>query len=274
MRAFSTTYLIEPVFSVILLSRTSLSHIKGSFSRSNYLTSRSSSSFKWVEIPIPYNSWSKDTFTRLIQEHFTINTTYTLLIKVVYGPLLETKMVSRQLGLSIQNTHNISYYESLFEDIEYHIETLLFNYGIETIPHKIVLMSRVNTVNSSHILENIKNVQISRGVISNKTKFHHSYNSNILPLSFDSSSWSLNWIHLLIGQIRSKYLDQLIETIQQNNKALSSELWNPESITNVFLVDKNQLKYLILECVQDDVNIRRLVYKLNSGELLLLPRMF
>ena len=76
------------------------------------------------------NDFTINNFTNIIINHFKLNITYSLLIKISSLNNLEFKMCGHQIGLVIGDKHDLEHYKKIFQLINTKIETTLelYNY--------------------------------------------------------------------------------------------------------------------------------------------------
>ena len=129
-----------------------------------------------------YESFSSESFINKILNHFHLNTTYSILIKVSSNNNLNFKMCGSQIGIVIKEDHNIKFYESLFSTIEYRIETVINNYDYMNSLDLIEIAYCTINPPQDLKLTNIKELEFPSYIV-NVEKVKKNFNENVLPLT-------------------------------------------------------------------------------------------
>lgn len=161
--------------------------------------------FKFIHIS--YEEFNLEMFIKVLTQNFKLNTTYSILLKISSNNYLTFKMCGPQIGLVIEEKHDLQYYSNLYELILTRLQNTLDKYSyIETVEGLELMYSVINPAKEL-TLKNINNYNLNQQWV-NKNKVKKVFNQNLLPLTLDSSYFGYNVVleerEKLIQHIKSK----------------------------------------------------------------------
>ena len=140
--------------------------------------------FKFIHIS--FEDFTLENFLNIIMNNFQLNTTYSILLKISSNNNLIFKMCGPQIGIVINNGHDLQYYSKLYNLILIRIETTVDNYSYLDTIEGLEIMYSVIIPQKELTLKNISNYPLNQQMI-NKSKVKKDFNQNLLPLTVDTS---------------------------------------------------------------------------------------
>lgn len=95
-----------------------------------------------------YDVFSRDNFIKFLMENLYINSSYSILIKLGFDGNSVFYMLDHQMGITLKNTHNIDFYEDIYDIILLKINDLLLKYDIDHLPNTITIYYKLINVPS------------------------------------------------------------------------------------------------------------------------------
>ena len=154
-----------------------------------------------------YGCFNLRAFLDFIMQNFYLNCTYSILVTIGLAGNTVFYTVGRQIGIGVLDSHDLEYYENVYDIIKDKIYNILSNYDVNDYPNIVVI--RYKVLNQPPELFQNQKTKKQKNVFNQSvlTKFELSVMGpfNYLPLSFNSSSLGL----LIMGDLRLKYLNTL-----------------------------------------------------------------
>ena len=191
--------------------------------------------------------------------NFQLNTTYSILLKISSNNNLIFKMCGPQIGIVINNGHDLQYYSKLYNLILIRIETTVDNYSYLDTIEGLEIMYSVIIPQKELTLKNIGKYSLKQQQI-NQGEVRKNFNQNLLPLTIDTSYYGFN----ILSEERKKII-QLINSnviLSKNEKDFiindSDKIFkytSPNKKNNFIIVSKKLDEYIFL----------RYIFDLNTG---------
>jgi DNA polymerase type B, organellar and viral len=162
-------------------------------------------------------------FINHLVENLSLNTTYSLLIKVGYSDN-SFYMAGKQIGIVVKHFHNIRYYEDIYGIIANKIEELETSDPKQGKPDTVYMLLKEVIPLPGLELTNIKPKELNKKIIK-PVDTNKLFNYKYLPLTPNISYFG----NLLVGSLKNMYLDKLIK----NMKFLGKEV--PEYLNTLGL---------------------------------------
>lgn len=242
----------------------------------------------------PYTAFNETNFINYIMENFSINSKHSLFVKFGFNNNSIFLMSGSQIGVPISDSHNIEYYNHIYNIIISRLEDRLDEYNFDYAPDTIVLFHKplvtINGSISADISSGLENVPFSsllrkiKDPCLNKSVFKASvlrknFNTKYLPLTLNKSNLGF----LVEGDLKSAYINQLTTTSLNTNVQLPLILGSTDLLKKCDIFIKTikldlrdvRLTLIIISCsIQDYIenfglnsikNITNYNSKLNSG---------
>nr|YP_010697791.1 DNA polymerase [Porodaedalea chrysoloma]WCF76752.1 DNA polymerase [Porodaedalea chrysoloma] len=198
-------------------------------------------------IILNFNNFDLNSFIEALMYNLQLNTTYTLLIKFAFQGNSLFYMSGSQIGMVVKSSHNIDYYNKIYEVIRLRIEDVISKYDIDSLPDSIVIEYKVITVSKDLIINNIDSKSLN---LNNKifpvNKLTKIFSSKYLPLTLDSSYFGFR----IETELKYKIINRLISNIKSSGVQLSGILNNSELLSKTKLFIRSGVKglsYIILD---------------------------
>jgi hypothetical protein len=160
-------------------------------------------------------------------------------------------MLDRQIAIVVKDNHDLDHYKRLFEHYQLKLEMVMEFYNI-TYPDFIILHIKEFSINTKLVLDNIKNIQLHRG-ISKKVETKRNFNKQILPLTYNEKLFG----SLLLDVLKVQYLNDLIKLIEKNVNKLDVQTIKTNKtstpMNDYFFNEKSQIKFL-LQVIESDTH--------------------
>ena len=160
--------------------------------------------FKFIHIS--FEDFTLENFLKIIMNNFQLNTTYSILLKISSNNNLIFKMCGPQIGIVINNGHDLQYYSKLYNLILIRIETTVDNYSYLDTIEGLEIMYSVIIPQKELTLKNIGKYSLKQQQI-NQGEVRKNFNQNLLPLTIDTSYYGFN----ILSEERKKII-QLINS--------------------------------------------------------------
>ena len=213
--------------------------------------------FKFIHIS--FEDFTLENFLKIIMNNFQLNTTYSILLKISSNNNLIFKMCGPQIGIVINNGHDLQYYSKLYNLILIRIETTVDNYSYLDTIEGLEIMYSVIIPQKELTLKNIGKYSLKQQQI-NQGEVRKNFNQNLLPLTIDTSYYGFN----ILSEERKKII-QLINSnviLSKNEKDFiindSDKIFkytSPNKKNNFIIVSKKLDEYIFL----------RYIFDLNTG---------
>ena len=159
--------------------------------------------FKFIHIS--FEDFTLENFLKIIMNNFQLNTTYSILLKISSNNNLIFKMCGPQIGIVINNGHDLQYYSKLYNLILIRIETTVDNYSYLDTIEGLEIMYSVIIPQKELTLKNISPFPLTHQMVSQK-EVKKNFNQNLLPLTLDSSYYG----HSILSEERQKLIKLII----------------------------------------------------------------
>ena len=191
-------------------------------------------------ILISYENFNADSFINELMNSLTVNTSYSLLVKFGFEGNKLFYMSGPQIGIVLRDSHDINYYNNIFQIIEDRLEDIIVNYSLKSYPNNISLIIRVLTP-LPDLIKNVKSLSLNKNI--KKTEVNKLFNSRYLPLTIKRS----NFGNLLEGGVKNKFIQKLRKVISLNNAKTPDILTNLDYNSKVFKYNKDNQELLIID---------------------------
>ena len=208
----------------------------------------------------PLQEFSKENFINFIVNNFKLYSTYSILIKLSFDNQLTFKMSGDQIGLVINNRHDVSYYENLYQVIKTRIDLTTDNYNLSYNLDGLELMYTVINPLPELYLKNISNLELPKN-LTNVKETKNKFNNKLLPLTTDVRYYGKP----LSGDIKSNYINKINQNFSLlNNKNNTLITFNEDLFLNQI---KTENLIISSQKISDNVFIRQ-VFNESTGILL------
>ena len=213
--------------------------------------------FKYIHIA--FEDFTLENFLNIITNNFKLNTTYSILLKISSSNNLIFKMCGPQIGIVINNEHDLQYYSKLYNLILIRIESTVDNYNyLDTVDGLEILYSVIIPQNEL-TLKNIGKYSLKQQMI-NQGEVRKNFNQNLLPLTIDISYYGFN--------ILSEERQKLIKLINSQVIFIKNEkdfiINDSDKIFKYTSPNKNN-NFIIVSKKLDEYNYLRYIFDLNTG---------
>ena len=191
-------------------------------------------------ILISYENFNADSFINELMNSLTVNTSYSLLVKFGFEGNKLFYMSGPQIGIVLRDSHDINYYNNIFQIIEDRLEDIIVNYSLKSYPNNISLIIRVLTP-LPDLIKNVKSLSLNKNI--KKTEVNKLFNSRYLPLTIKRSHFG----NLLEGGVKNKFIQKLRKVISLNNAKTPDILTNLDYNSKVFKYNKDNQELLIID---------------------------
>ena len=114
-------------------------------------------------ILISYENFNADSFINELMNSLTVNTSYSLLVKFGFEGNKLFYMSGPQIGIVLRDSHDINYYNNIFQIIEDRLEDIIVNYSLKSYPNNISLIIRVLTP-LPDLIKNVKSLSLNKNL--------------------------------------------------------------------------------------------------------------
>lgn len=206
-----------------------------------------------------FEDFTLEKFQSEIMTNFKLNTTYSILLKISSGNHLIFKMCGPQIGIIIENEHDLDFYSKLYNLIITRIETTVDNYNYLEKVDGIEIMYSVIIPQKELTLKDISKYPIKQQMINVK-EVKKNFNQNLLPLTTDTSYYGFN----ILSEERQKLI-QLINSrpLRGNSKIEKDFIFNESD--KLFISPYKKNKFIIVSKKLDDNNFLRYIFDFNTG---------
>src|ERR1700753_479064 len=162
--------------------------------KKNFQTDR----FHYIHLSL--NEFTLENFKQVIIQKFKLNSTYSILIKVNDAEQGIFKMCGEQIGLVINNDHDIEIIENIYNIIIQRIEIASELYGFTQTITGIELMYTQINKSEEFTLKNISNLFIPKHLVKIQ-EIHKNFNYKVLPFTTKMSYYG----EPLVGDVKLEY---------------------------------------------------------------------
>jgi hypothetical protein len=147
-------------------------------------------------------------------------------------------MLGKQVGVVVQDHHDLNHYRNLFEHYKEMLELLMDRYQLEA-PDFITFHFKTLHVNEYLIAlkKNLSNISLHKGLVKVE-KIKQNFNSKVLP--YTNKERYLGY--LLIEKFRHKYLSDLIALLEKNKFNVAPRTEYPKSFPIEFSNNEKELQ--------------------------------
>nr|AYE93237.1 LAGLIDADG homing endonuclease [Termitomyces sp.]AYE93255.1 DNA polymerase [Termitomyces sp.] len=169
-----------------------------------------SSIFKLVIVP--FHELTEIKFYNILMLNLQLRSTNSIMFQYTSYTDSQQYMLGPQVGVVVKDSHNISYYRNLYEHFNETLNLLMERYFIDY-PEFIVFRFRILQVeeDTQVMKKNFSTLNFNKKVLK-LGEIKKSFNGNILPFTFNEKHFG----NLLEGNLREKYLSELIALLVQN----------------------------------------------------------
>jgi hypothetical protein len=219
---------------------------------------------KFKYLHFKYTNFNEKSFINSITENFKLNTTYSLLIKISCDNNTIFKMTGVQIGLIIENVHNIEYYKGRYSVILKRIESTFDDYNnIKKIDTIEIVYFIVKTL-PELVLKNVSNLRIPNKLVA-KEEVKKNFNNNFLALTIDTKYYG--------ESISYRCFNKYIDFINSNNNIIPNKIYNNLNINDInkmFIYNSpnNNSKFIIVQKNISENTFLINIYDYNTGLLI------
>jgi DNA polymerase type B, organellar and viral len=221
---------------------------------------KNNSKFKFLHFS--YEDFTKNNFENEIMKNFKLNTTYSILLKISSGNHLNFKMCGPQIGIIIENEHNLELYSKLYEIILTRIETVVENYNYIDTVDGLEIMYKIIKPQKELSLKNISKYNLNTRIVKVK-ETKKNFNQNLLPLTIDTSYYGIS----VIPEERNKYI-QLINSNIHLSKFEKDFNINDSDKLFLFTNKKNK-KFIVVSKKLEENKYLRFIFDRHTGIFIL-----
>jgi len=255
----------------------------------NYSNKEFNTKRKVKKIIVAFDDLTETKFIETLIFNLSINSDNTILFQYYQYQSFTNLMLGSQVGIVVRDSHDIKYYKSLFEHYQDMLEITLSLYKVESPDFIIIHLTEITVDEHLKLGKLVKPSTKLVKVTENLTLFK----KNILPLTRLEKHYG----NLLQGQVKFKYLRDLVSQLEKNNLYSKSKNTNLKFDLNDNIIiqinngklqipflkevisvkdENNKFKvflskdklYLIITFLSNQFNNIRVVFKIKTAKLL------
>jgi DNA polymerase type B, organellar and viral len=212
------------------------------------------------KVTISFLELTKIKFLNLLLLNLQLRSINSILFQYTSYPSGIYYMLGKQVGVVVHESHDLTHYRNLFEHYKETLELLMDRYQLET-PDFITFHFKTLHVDEDLLAlkKTLSNIELHKGLVKVE-KLKQNFNSKVLPYTYNERYLG----NLVIGNLRQKYLSELVSFISKNNYSETTRTEKSITIPIEFSNNEKELKYSFesgLEFLQHVLNSPTAEYK-------------
>ncbi len=214
---------------------------------------------KFIDLILPFNKLNEKFFIQSLMEHLSINSRYSILVKLGFKNNSEFYMSGKQIGVNIGYSHDIKYYKDLYNVLLYRIDLVMENYDQERYPDSVIFSYKSLNISESLVLSSVGDLNLENKSIFVNKDLKKIFSKKYLALTLNESYYG----YRVDDFLKLKYINELKSNILKNGGEVPEILENIENkALNVFI---DKIKYKNINLTKIIINSSLKNYK-NSNE--------